>query len=459
KSNDKVKYSGIKNLVERLINSLSVKKRIELIPELLDFPILGNLSIIEQLEFINPFYFVNLEKDVFEKISKPKIKKERIDYFIKAVLSENTGERKWAALTLFKLLHMGFLNKGQINRLQVALWKRKDEYGLPAETDYFKFAFLSFPNSPKTKVDLLVKKFILENDFPVQKKKENSNISLTRGVIPLCQEIVGASKNIQFSEAEVNSILDKLVEWWNEDKKYLKIEEQPSPFGTIANEFKKRFAGLVDVLVAIAPHFGVRKTKEIFLKIDSLIEDMEKYNLSTSQIEFAYLNIFPEKKEVVLKKVEKGLASDIMEKVGDNLKAVRILFERTFTFLNSSYYERVLTLLAQMIRWRKRTGLPSVLIIFERIIKNHSNHYTKEIEQLILSGLDYISKETSYENDYFEFPEKLEIRYYTARLAYQVHEIYVSKEVAIPEEIEIWKGICLNEDEFAEIKNQWREKC
>ena len=56
-------YRGIRHLTERLLEALSVRQRIDAIPRLLALPILADLNHLEELEYKNPFLFLEIERD------------------------------------------------------------------------------------------------------------------------------------------------------------------------------------------------------------------------------------------------------------------------------------------------------------------------------------------------------------------------------------------------------------
>ena len=58
-SEQRNKYRGISHLTERLLQSYSYCQQFELVPKLLEFPVLDNLHPRTKNEFINPFYFLS----------------------------------------------------------------------------------------------------------------------------------------------------------------------------------------------------------------------------------------------------------------------------------------------------------------------------------------------------------------------------------------------------------------
>ena len=164
----------------------------------------------------------------------------------------------------------------QTDKFAEALWNNLDDFGFPTETDSYKFAFLrEMPYPPNIEPLSLFKNYVQSKQFPVQKTREDQSVPFTRGDIQLCDEIVRASERIEWSEDDVNSILDRLVEWWDADKEYLKADDRPSPFGSIADEFKARFARLVDVLRAvITPDYKPRAKNNRKEKLRRLVDEL-----------------------------------------------------------------------------------------------------------------------------------------------------------------------------------------
>lgn len=157
RSDYKRNYSGIRNLAKRLLDAFSVHQRFDLIPKLLDFPILSDLGIAKH-EFINPFQFLEMEQDLID--IKPAISDEKLDVFFERVSSENTDARKWAILTLFRLHYWNLLEPRRTSQFAETLWSQLDEYGLPSQTDLYRHAFLEMPYPEGIDSISLFKKYI-----------------------------------------------------------------------------------------------------------------------------------------------------------------------------------------------------------------------------------------------------------------------------------------------------------
>lgn len=449
-------YGGIGNLTKRLITAFSARQRFDLIPILLDFPVPENLNPIEEREFINPFQFINIDKELIETWSKPIIPDEKVDAFLLKASSGNPNARKWAILTLVQLHNLELLDSDQTDKFTEALWCKLDTLGLPSQTDYYKFAFLDLPHPPKVDPISLFKTYIQNEQFPIQKRSAKKGIGITGGEVPFCQEIIGASKYFQWTNEEIISIFNRLIEWWDADKDYLNKEETPSPFGSIVDEFRGRFAKLVDVLVAvIAPHFDQNtesNNKDALLR---LIRELRKYGLPTLRLESACLHIYPDLKNQLLDKIENGLTSLFHDTVIDSLRAVLVIAESTELHQDVHELLHLLNFLGQMVLWRKKTGLPSVLNVITGMVAKHPSLFSDELEKLFLVGLRNIAKDTTMDMDGLDFSKMLSIRQEAAGLAYGIF-IYCTKQgKPVPDVITEWQDICRSDNEFSEIRNQW----
>ena len=443
-------YGGIRKLTERLLRGFSVQQRFDLIPRLLDFPVLGNLNPLEENEFINPFQCLELDKELTENWDRPTIPNEKIEALLEKALSNDANVREWVMLILVYLHDLGLLNPDQTDRLTDVLWMRRDEFGLPSETDFYKSVFLDLPHPPNVEPEPLFKNYIQNEQFPIQQ----DGAPLTGGNIPICEEIIRANNYIEWSDEDVCEIFDRLIEWWDADKKYMRYG--PTPFFSMTDEFKVRFACLIDVLVAIiAPNFNLNEENNRKETLQRLISELRDYGLYALRLESACLQIYPESREDVLERIENGMASDMAESVVDSLRAILVMVERIESDQEKKDFSQILSALGQMVRWQKSIGLPSALNLIAELIKKHPWTFADELERLTLIGLHRIAKDTAKNVGGLDISEKLEIREAAAGLAYRVFEFYTKRGNPIPDVLKEWEAICQSDDEFAEIRNQW----
>ena len=450
-SDYKKNYGGIRNLTKRLIDAFSVNQRFDLIPKFLDFPILSDLRIIEY-EFINPFRFLDMEKDLMN--DKPEISDEKLDILFERASSDNTDARKWAMWTLFRL-HSWNLLEPRRTQFAEALWSQLDEdHGLPSQTDFYRLAFLTLPHPEEIDPIPLFKKYIRHEWSLIQADRTENTVPVDKN--QLCIETINA--NIEWSSDDVNFIFDRLTEWWNTDKRYLKMEYIPSLFYiSFAEEYRPKLGSLVDVLeTVILPNFHLIEDKNKKEALQDLVDEFKDYGLPALRLESACLDIFPEWKNDVLGRIENGMdAPDRGQVTTDSLDAIWGLVKRTETESDNEELIRILNTLGEMVRWQKSTDLVPTLKIITGLLVEHDWTFSDELKNSVLISLRRIASNTTIDAEALDVSERLEVRQWAARLAYELSKYYTKRGDSIPEVIKEWETICQLENEFAEVRNQW----
>ena len=161
-------YRGIGNLTERLLEAFSVGQLIDLIPRLLDFPILSNLKGLEKTEYVNPFELLSLERDSIAVSVQPTLTDDKLELLLEKASSDNADARKWVLSTLGKLHYLGLLGAEHTEQFAGALWGQLDEDGLPSDTNYNRHAFLTLPHPEDVEPIALFKEYVRRTQFPVQ---------------------------------------------------------------------------------------------------------------------------------------------------------------------------------------------------------------------------------------------------------------------------------------------------
>lgn len=450
-SDYKQNYGGIQNLTKRTLDAFSVSQRFDLIPKLLDFPILSDSSGIRH-EFKNPFQFLDMKWDLM--IDKPDISDEKIGVLFEKASSDNTEVRKWVMWTLFRLHSWNLLKSRHINQFTETLWDKLklDDYGLPSQTDFYRLTFLDLPHPEEVDPVSSFKKYIHHEWSLIQGGRTESTVHIDEN--RLCIETINA--NIEWSSEDVNFIFDRLIEWWNKDKLYLTMEDTPSLFHvSIAEEFRDRLKYLVDVFeTVILPNFHLIEDENKEETLRHLVDEFRDRNLPALRMEAACLDIFPEWKEDVLGRIEDGMIDTNHGVVIESLRSIWNLVKRTKSKTDDKDLTRVLNMLGEMVRWQKSRDLASTLDIIIGLLKEFDWTFSDELERSTLVALRRIAS-TSMDAEVLDFSEKLEIRHRAACLAYELFEHYTKRGDSIPDEIKEWKTICQSENEFAEVRNQW----
>ena len=458
-------YRGIRNLTERLLEALSVHQRIAAIPRLLALPILADLNALEELDYRNPFIFLEIERDSLS--STMALDEGDLDRLIKSVSSANPKARRWAVITLGKLYEWGLL--GQWNdQFADALWDRVDDTGMPADTGCFRFALLTLPHPTRHDPVAIFKMWVLNARFPVQAGRKSIRVEMGGGHTP-CNEIVGASGTVTWSSEEVVTIVHRLVEWWDADKKFIRGAHDPDPIGgSITEALRQRFADLVDTLVAvISPSFNPIDGSDTRDALERVARELPEHGLPALRLESAYAHLVPERRNDFLQRIEEAIASSAEETVIDGLRAVWVMAETIDEAAEGqakSDLLRIVGVTSQVVRWRREQGLPSAINTVSAITKMHPWTFAADIERSVLEGLHHLIEETAIHGPsgrrlYADYGEevatKLIVRRAAAGLAYTLSNHYQQCGEPAPAVIEEWAAICRSDDEFAEVRNQW----
>ena len=339
---------------------------------------------------------------------------------------------------------------------------------MPSDTDYFRFELLTLPHPTQYDPVPIFKTWVLNAPFPVQAGRKSIRVEMGGGHTP-CNEIVGASGTVTWSSEEANTIVHRLVEWWDSDKEFIKAPHDPDPMGgSITEALRRRFSDLVSTLVAvISPSFSPSDGSDTPVVLERVAGELPRHGLPALRLESAYVHLVPERRSDLLERIEEAIASSTEETVVDGLRAVWIMAKRTDESAETQAKRdllRILGVTGQVVRWRREQGLPSAINTVSGITKMHPWAFASDIERSVLEGLHHLIEETAihsprglrlYADDSEEVATKLMVRRAAAGLAYTLSNHYQQCGASAPAVIEEWAAICRSDDEFAEVRNQW----
>ena len=459
-------HQGIGNLVRRLLMAFTVRERVELIPKLLQFPILTNLNPIEQREYLNPFDFLDLHEEL--TVNAATIANMELDVFFQEASSDNPAARKWAVSTLGTLHNVGLLDPTQARRFAAALWSQVDSDGLPSGTNYRRFAFLSLPHPEEHDPVECFIRYVRDAKFPAQESQAYTRLGFGGNhENALCQDLCGA-QDIQWSKDDLRSIMSRLVEWWDTDKGHLNMNRALNhrPFSSIAVDLRKRVSVLVRTLAWMVVKYGDSVDEEsVRSTVKRVAKECSEYKVPALRLEVACAYMTPPLHEYVLHRVEDAMTSPDNDAVIDALEAMDIVSHRTVVESREGELMPLLCAASQMIRWRRETALSETIEVVGAVVKKHPWIFVDDVEGSVLTGLGHLITETAARvknraridrnGGGQDVARKLRVRRSTARLAYRLFEHYRARDVAMPVAIKAWEGICRSDSEFAEIKNEW----
>ena len=434
-------YDGISRLTERLLEALSMDQGIDAIPRLLSLPVLADLSPLEDLEYRNPFLFLEIQRDSLSSMLE--VDDGDIDRLIKSASCDNPKARRWAVLTLGKLHDWGLLGPWT-DQFADALWDRLDDAGMPSDTDYFRFGILKLPHPERHDPASIFKMWVLSSRFPVQAGRKSISIEVGGGHTP-CNEIVGASGIVTWSSEEAATIVHRLVEWWDADKILIEDAHDPEPIGSLTEALRQRFSHLVDALVAvISPSFNPIDGSGTRDSLERVARELPEHGLPALRLESAYVHLVPEKRSDLLQRIEEAIASSTEATVIDGLRAVWVMAERIDTPAEpraKSDLLRVLGVTSQVLRWRRDQGLPLAINTVAGTTKMHPWTFAADIERSVLEGLHHLIEETAIlspsgllppVDDGWGVATKLMVRRAAAGLAYTLSNHYQQCETPAP---------------------------
>lgn len=458
-SPDKSSYRNVRNLTMRLISSMSEAEQYNMVPDLLKIPFPEDLNLIVKDEFLNPFLFLEINKKP-ECASTLKIQPGQVDHLFRQTTFDNADRRRWAITSLVTLYKLKLLDDDQSKNLAEAVWRITDQHGLPDGTDFYKFVFLRLPHPEHVDPVQIFKSYVKSKPFPIQ-NKQHRGISIAGGDIPLVHEIVGAKNNVKdiWTTEDAVEILQRLLEWWDADKDRLSEKENvPTGFSSIPEEFRARFARMVELLAeVIGPKLSADSPDEIKASLGRLLKEVREYGLPGLAAEAACLHIYHDHKADVYNRINEALISnqDIIQR--DGIRAIAKIILDGNDADASSVEPDPTSMLSQYLTWCPTSSISSALWIIVRILKNSPTSFSASLEVAIQRRLDGLLTETAYDKDnpFLTFDEKLEVRRISSILAAALWKYYSSRSLSVPEVVERWRETRLSPDEFSEIRNAW----
>ena len=462
RSDHRSNYQQVGILVRRLLESSSVGERVAMISKLLEFPILTDLDQLEQREYPNPFVFFNPPKDLMVKSAA--IRPASLEVFFSRLSSDSPAARKWAASTLGGLHDVGLLDPPELQRFADGLWSQVDSDGLPADTNYYRFAFLSLPHPTGIEPVAPFKKYVRRARFPAQESETSTTIGLG-GDHPLWRDICEA-RDVEWSTKDLHSILSRLVQWWDADKAHWRRAQVDKSFPSMVSALAKQLSHLVRTLaVMVARHPDSVNDERIRSSITRVAKECSQYEVPALQLEVACAYGLTSPRGPVLRQVDDAMTSSRTDAVIDALEAMDMISYHWASEADSADLMHLLCAASEMVRWRHGTALWATLGAVGDVVKRHPWTFVDDIERHVLTGLGRLAIESSLDEDsdtgvdvqggLEDLSTKLIVRRSAARLAYRLYEHYRARGNAIPETIDAWEEVCRSDNEFLDIRNEW----
>jgi hypothetical protein len=458
RSDNKSKYRGIGNLTKRLLRSWDTQGRLQIIPTLLGFPVLSELNLLEQREYINPFLFTEYgDTKVNGEIELSELDSDKILELFECASSSVQAERGWALLSLITLYKLGIMDEEFVPKLTEVIWAQRDSTGFPANTDYYRFAFFECPIPQDVDLKKLFKDYVLEASWPIQANEAGSGVSFTGGDIRICTEILGARKYISWSEEEISILIDQLVAWWDADKSFL-LREDDVPIMSISGEFRARFNNLIDIMAyVIGPNITRDLPSEILINVRRILTEIAEAGLRSLRARAGCVSALDDDLTKLIAKINASFNSNDRSVLWDSLEATRVLLIDQSLAMNTGELSTLFTELSQLIKWRRDVHMANSLQMVSVVLSLRPDLFRKYLETTSADALVDSALLTDLLNGASEIStaHKLEIRRASASLAYSMYTRDVEEGKRLPSAVKKWESICSSKEEFAEIRNQW----
>ena len=387
-SDNRLNYSGVRNLVRRLVRAYPDQQVVPLIHELTKFPVVQSSNPLVAGEFINPFEVI-LEKqlteirDSMESRDVSIVGGDETDRLISDALSEDESRRRWAIPILTALYQVGLLSDIDGTRFADALWARTDKFGLPQDTGFDSRAvYLSLPAPTDRTVSDAFRAYVEGTPFPIQ--GDRGSVAMT-GDVPLCFDIINAGRHFEWSNDDVCELIDRAAAWWDSDKAWLQGRSEPGPFGSVRGVLTERLQHLVDALaVVLAPEVMLNGEDSRRDTLRRLAAEFRDYGLQVVRLEACCLHIFPEWREAVFRNIGSNVGSETEKRVVDGLNALLVVSERGG---RSSESDSAWSTVCQAIRWRRDAIVRHYLDVVGDMVERFPEMLSSMDEGLLLVGL------------------------------------------------------------------------
>lgn len=438
------RFQSIDNLVKRLMFSYSnieLFERIDKITTLAYAVIRNEGQDVDRHLCRNPFNYLD---DLYHPIIEHSKHEVKIPHsLIKEILhyttSNNLEIRNDATFILIKLDQLRLLNKNQIKSLHSKLLSHTDEYGLPNNTIYFKFAYLSIFNE-NSSIENNFRMFINDLSPQIQTKTINPRSYAMSGCADkYTRELIGSTHLIKWNDDELHSHAQKLLNWWDADKTIL---EKHKNDGDISSEIRLRFSNFVECIYLIIFKNDLYQYRDTVKRI---IHDFKEMKFNYLNLKAASIGFIDFDRSSFGMEIEDALSS---LKKQDTIDALRAMYR----LLSSQTVEPIyMNIFSTFIRYSRGHYLTHAFQVLIDLLNSDYFIFEYPLEHSTLKALHQASEVF----DDLDFEENLELKKFSAELASDLKSYYLTRQLEVPSVIAKWEDICISNVTFAEIRNRW----
>ncbi len=379
----------------------------------------------------------------------------RLDTWIDAFKSSSPVLRCAAFKRLWAYFNSCQWTGAKVASFESALWTIVDSQGLPTRTGYYETTYLGIPGATSTKTRELLRMFFTQRAVPslYRQNSEDSSITITADLpkhyieslriateSPLLKHVQQPNPPslIQWSNEEACILLNKLVQWWNEQKGFLAQNvANHSLFwepGEVVESFQKCIA------YALLPCLDLSDQSNglVLSAIRGVSSEMQSMGLDSTLIAVFEMVASPTPSmNDSLPTIDRGLVSNNLGEVEAAVDALSYWLAWSF-WKNRSLEpaKRSFEIMADRVRLRVPTGLTQVMRGCRWILHDFKELITPVHVEALNDGLRELFNETRidpaanhehYSEDNAAIQGLCDLRRYSAHLAVELHRLCIAR--------------------------------
>lgn len=447
---------NIEKFIKRFIKTLKIEDKVQLIQEIskLKAP---NYRPIDTTRQLNPLLQLYPQNESELKEAKFTIKQNDITNLIKRYENSiDTYLKKWYLTSLITLAGWNLLDNDNSKQFGETLWKSKlDEFNLPILDGFYKSVLLRLPHPDSIDINACYSNMLMNTSIPIISKQ---------GIVTYPQDsgwyenICHSRDNNKYSEEFWIKTLQSIEKQWNEDSKYLAELDEPfnSYKQTVLENFRYSSLILQRMIKDNYTSFKNKKSQLFNYKEDitNLIKNYYNNNVKCLEAMAALIFIDVTEGVPVIEQFNEQLASSERNDVVEVLNAINFLLNQDLDIFSNNKKSELIDLIIEAVFWQSKGDLEDCLQACKYIIKLDNTIINDKQIYKLCTALKNIRK-TLEESENIIDVRYVEIKAEAVGLAYMINTYLQEKHCKIPSEINEWKKIANNEDEFVLIQNQW----
>jgi len=409
-----------------------------------------------------------------------------IDKLTSAAQTGTSELRQRAVVRLAKLHWMGALTDGQKRAFRKALWARTDPHsGLPIETTLPAPAFLRLAEPDLDTVKGLVRRWLLDADFPeIVKRGQTSDGKATKSVSSSAPSdayiedlisvtiphVLGPPSDsdrtdcIVWTPEEAATLLRSAIGWWDREKGELSTAQGLQFFG-LSRRVREGLSRLPDVLSLVVFPRLTGPDKQLRSEALRLLTELGGAGIPAESAWPMALPLDRELSDEVAMKLRVGLGAIEENRVRASIQGtIRWMYGHETSALPAPPSDLLNEIISRII-YRKQPALVTALLYMEETIRLLPRSLDDDRIGNLCIALDYLIVDTAIPGEEerrnlqhatasVPVPQRPRLRAQAAKLAYTLHENLRVQDAKIPDALIRWQQACTN-DPLPEVRRAW----